>query len=51
MGNGVCDGVRFDISLSIPNIGNELLSEVEIRAIVKTIVDKAKRTAKVDQGV
>ena len=27
-----------------------MLSEVEIRAIAKTIVDKAKRTAKVDQG-
>jgi len=27
-----------------------LLSEVEIRAIAKTIVDKAKKTAKVDQG-
>ena len=27
-----------------------MLSEVEIRAIAKTIVDKAKRTATVDQG-
>ena len=27
-----------------------MLAEVEIRAIAKTIVDKAKRTAKVDQG-
>jgi len=27
-----------------------LLSEIEIRAIAKTIVDKAKKTAKVDQG-
>ena len=27
-----------------------MLSEVEIRAIAKTIVDKAKKTAKVDQG-
>lgn len=27
-----------------------MLAEIEIRAIAKTIVDKAKRTAKVDQG-